>query len=111
MRNGAQGFEQLPARARRRQRRAAFIQAATVFELLIFIVAEEVGRADRAEGARCRLRFVVKIGKGEIAQLCELRHILEGVFGIAYGVIGANCCETNAFRYQSPRVGNEPVDH
>src|SRR5271166_6889951 len=64
--DGAHGLEELAARAGRGRRGAAFVEAAAIFELEVAVVAEEIGRAQRAIGARNVLGFVMKVGELEI---------------------------------------------
>src|ERR1700730_1352573 len=76
-RDAPHGLDKLTPRARRRWRGAAFIEAATVFQLQVFAVAEEIGGADRAIRACHGLGLVVKIGKRKIVRLRESLHISE----------------------------------
>jgi transposase len=50
--DGTHRFQQLPPCARWRRRCAAFVEATTVFQLAVRVVAEVVGRADGAIGPR-----------------------------------------------------------
>src|SRR6266581_1720251 len=59
----AHRLDELPARARRRRRGATLIQASAIPELGRGVVAEEIGGAGGAIGARHRLVLVMKVGK------------------------------------------------
>src|SRR5450631_1822547 len=105
------GLDHLPPRPGWQRARAALIQAATVFQFEVLIVAEVIRRADRVIGAGHRLALVVKVGERQIMQFGEEFHIGEGILGIVFGVVRANGGEANALRHEHAGICGKPVDH
>ena len=109
--NGSDGLDQLPARADGRRSGAALIQATTVFEPAIRVIAEEVGRTNGAISPRYRLVFVVQIRKRKRARLREALHGLEGILGVGISIVGANRGKPDPLCHERSRIGDEAVDH
>ena len=99
-----------PPRAGWRRRGAAFVEATTVFQPAVRVVAEEVGRADGAIGPRDPLVLVVQIGERKCVCLREALQRLEQVRGVGVGVVGADRGETDTLHHQRAGVGDEAVD-
>src|SRR5262249_22215610 len=110
-RNRTHSVDKLSGRSRARRSRAAFVEPATILELAVSIVTEEVRRTDRPIRPCDRLRLIVKIGKREIMSLRETLHILKRVFGVARSIIRANRRKADALRHQLAGIRNHAVDH
>jgi hypothetical protein len=74
----------------RNRRHARGIEPTSVLQLVLRVEAEEVGRALSVIGARHLLVGVDDVRKAEAVPRCKCLHVVEGVLGIALGVIWHN---------------------
>src|SRR5262249_33021709 len=93
------------------QARAGNIEAATVLQLVVGIESEEIGSALRAISARDLLRLVDHVGEGETVLLRQPLHVLEGILGIGFSVVGHDRDRADADAFERIRFRHEAADH
>lgn len=85
------------------------VDAAFVLERALLPEHEAVRRADRAVGFGCVLAFVTAVGKREGFFVMADLHVLEGILGVALGIVAVNGHELHPFLIKVLCQRNQPV--